>query len=161
MEIRRLVELLHQNELLFAEMYRECARLFPEYRDDFDVFVREEQMHANIFARVASDIASSPENWRIGRVSVRTLEIVQQQINEALAEIRSGKVAPRYAITALRNFEQSMGERAAEKLIETDSEYLKAEIACIRNGFTDHLTRLQELERKIFPISRKEELFKI
>ncbi len=161
MEISRFVELLRQNELLFADMYRECARLFPLFKSDFEVFVGEEEAHATVFARIADDIAANPQNWRPGKVSLKTIEIVQQQINEALAEIRSGKVAPRYAITMLRNFEQGMGERAAEKLLETDSEHLKSQVAGIRNGFTAHLARLQELERKIFPAGSKEKLFEI
>ena len=161
MEISRFVELLRQNELLFADMYRECARLFPLFKSDFEVFVSEEEAHATVFARIADDISANPQNWRPGKVSLKTIEIVQQQINEALAEIRSGKVAPRYAITMLRNFEQGMGERAAEKLLETDSEHLKSQVAGIRNGFTAHLARLQELERKIFPAGSKEKLFEI
>jgi hypothetical protein len=160
-EINQLVELLRQNELLFAELYRECARLFPDYKIEFEEFVSEENAHAAVFAKIAEDIRLHPDNWRMGKVSIKTVEIVQNQINEALAEIRSGRVAPRYAITALRNFEQGMGERAAEKLIETSSEYLKNEVAGIRSGFTGHLQRLQQLERKIFPRSGTEALFEI
>lgn len=161
MEISRFVELLRQNELLFADMYRECARLFPAFKSEFEVFVREEEAHASVFARIADDIAANPQNWRQGKVSIKTIEVIQQQVKEALAEIRSGQVAPRYAITRLRNFEQGMGERAAEQLIETDSKTLKSQVAGIRNSFTGHLTRLQELERKIFPPGSKEKLFEI
>jgi len=160
MEILKIVELLHQNELLIADLYRECARLFPDFKNDFEDFVAEEEAHAGVFARILDDIADFPQNWQPGKISVRTLEVVQQQIKEALAEVRDGRAAPRYAITALRNFEQGMGERAAEKLIETASEHFRYEVACIRNGFVNHLDRLQKLEKKIFPGSNKDELFK-
>ncbi len=161
MEINRLVELLHQNELLFAEMYSECARLFPANKEEFEEFVRDEKAHAAVFSRIAEDIRLHPENWRMGKISVQTIEIVQKQIKEALGEIRSGNTAPRYAITVLRNFEQGMGERAAERLLETDSAKHKSEVSHIRDGFTGHLQKLQELERKIFPLSSKEALFEI
>lgn len=161
MEITNLVELLQANELLFADMYRECIRLFPAFSDEFAVFVREEEAHAALFARIAVDMQTNHGQWRPGKVSIRTLEVVQQQIKDALAEIRSGKVAPRYAITALRNFEQSMSERAVDKILETDSPIFKREVECIRDGFVGHLTRLQELEKKIFPRSAKEDLFEI
>ncbi|HNX75877.1 MAG TPA: hypothetical protein PLM07_02850 [Candidatus Rifleibacterium sp.] len=161
MEIKRFVEVLRQNELLFADMYRECVRLFPAHKEDFEVFVREEEAHACVFARIAADLAAHPANWRMGKVSLRAIEVVQQQIKDALVEIRSGNSAPRYAITMLRNFEQGMGERASEKVLETDSESLQKEVAAIRDGFTGHLTRLQQLEREIFPASDKDKLFEI
>ena len=161
MEIKKIVELLCQNELLFAEIYRECARLFPDFKDDFESFAREEQEHSDMFARMLDDIGKNPGNWRLGKVSVLTIEIVNQQAKEALAEIRGGHTAPRYAITVMRSFEQGMGERSSEKLFETDNELFKSEVAVIRNSFTGHLSRLQELERKIFPRSSREEMFEI
>jgi len=161
MEVKKIVELLCQNESLFAEIYRECARLFPDFKDEFESFASEEQVHADMFARMLGDIGQSPEKWRLGKVSVRTIEIVNQQAKEALAEIRGGRTAPRYAITVMRSFEQGMGERSSEKLFETDNELFKSEVASVRNSFTGHLSRLQELERKIFPRSAKEEMFEI
>lgn len=161
MEVKILAGLLQENELLIADMYRECARFFPDFKDEFMVFVDEEESHARMFARMKEDMELNPGQWRPGRMSVRTLEIVQQQIKHALDEIRSGHVAPRYAITALRNFEQGMSERAADKIFETDSPVFRQEIEGVRDGFVGHLTRLQELEMKIFPRSGKKGFFEI
>jgi len=61
MEILKIVELLHQNELLIADLYRECARLFPDFKDDFEDFVAEEEAHAGVFARISMTSPISPE----------------------------------------------------------------------------------------------------
>ncbi|NCB39380.1 MAG: hypothetical protein EOM80_11490 [Erysipelotrichia bacterium] len=161
MEIQNLVELLRTNELLIADIYRECEKLFPAFKDDFAVFVREEEAHAELFTKITEDFKAGNSQWQKGKVSLITIEIVQKQLKEVLAEIRSGKVAPRYAITALRSFEQGMSERSIEKLITTDSEVFKQATAEINKGFVTHLTRLQELEIKIFPRGDKERIFEI
>ena len=153
MELASIAIVLKQNELLFAQLYQECARLFPDYKKEFETLVAEEEGHAAIIDSIIDEIAENPENWRPGKVSLRTLRLIQQQIKNSLAEVRSGQCAPRYVITSLRSYEQSMSERSFERVLETDVPEFKHLLALIAEGFDAHLKCLQELERKIFKTS--------
>lgn len=150
MELTNIAVILKQNELLFAELYRECARLFPDYAREFESIALEEEGHAEIIASIIEEISNHPENWRPGRVSLQTLQLIQKQIQTTLEEIRSGKCAARYAITSLRSYEQSMSERSVEKILDTDVPEYKNLLSLISEGFDLHLRQLQDLERKIF-----------
>ncbi|EKD82335.1 MAG: hypothetical protein ACD_39C01353G0003 [uncultured bacterium] len=153
MEIANIAVVLKQNELLFADLYRECVKLFPDYAKEFETLALEEEGHAAIVDSVIEEISDHPENWRPGKVSLQTLRFVQQQIRNTLKEIRTGQCAPRYAITALRSYEQGMCERSVEKVLETDVPEFKHLLSLIAEGFSTHLRCLQELERKIFKTS--------
>lgn len=153
MEIASIAVVLKQNELLFADMYRECARLFPDYAKEFAALALEEEGHAAIVDSVIDEISDHPESWRQGKVTLQTLRFIQNQIKNTLKEIRLGECAPHYAITALRSYEQSMCERSAEKVLDTDVPEFKNLLALIAEGFETHLNCLKELERKIFKTS--------
>lgn len=152
-----LAKLLEKNERLFGDLYRECARLFPNHSGEFLSLAREEDHHSQLFQKIITAIEISPDKWKIGKVSVQTVEVLQKQIEETLLEIRSAKVAPRYAITVLRSYEQGLSERKLDRLLLTDDSDFKESIEIICKGFDQHLKRLQDLEIKIFPLDRKNE----
>jgi len=153
MEIVNIAMVLKQNELLFAQLYQECVRLFPDFKNEFEMLVAEEEGHAAIIDNIIKEITDKPENWRPGKVSLRTITVIQEQIQATLAEVKSDQCAPRYVITALRSYEQSMSERAVEKVLDTDVPEFKLQLCLVAEGFTNHLNCLQELEKKIFKTS--------
>ncbi|HAE39709.1 MAG TPA: hypothetical protein DCG57_13910 [Candidatus Riflebacteria bacterium] len=153
MEIASIAVVLKQNELLFADMYRECVRLFPDYAREFEALALEEEGHAAIIDSVIEEISEHPENWRQGKVTLQTLRFIQNQIKATLKEIRQGQCDPHYAITALRSYEQSMCERSVEKALESDVAEFKHLLSLVAEGFATHLRCLQELEHKIFKTS--------
>ncbi|MBU1106606.1 MAG: hypothetical protein KKB51_08080 [Candidatus Riflebacteria bacterium] len=150
MELANIAVVMKQNELLFAQLYQECARLFPDFKKEFETLAAEEEGHAAILDSIIEEIADRPENWRPGKVSLQTLRIIQEQIQDTLLEVKTGQCAPRYAITALRSYEQSMSERSVEKVLETDVPDFQDRLALVTQGFDTHLKCLQDLERKIF-----------
>lgn len=150
MELANIAIILKQNELLFAELYRECVRLFPDYAKDFESLALEEEGHAAIIDSIIEEISEHPENWRPGKVSLQTLQLIHGQARATLADIRSGNCAARYAITSLRSYEQGMSERSVENVLATDVPEYKQLLGLISEGFVLHLKYLQDLERRIF-----------
>lgn len=150
MELTNIAVTLKQNELIFAEFYRECAKLFPDYASSFESIALEEEGHAAIIDSIIEEISNHPERWRQGKVSLQTLQLIQKQMKTNLEEVRSGKCAARYAITSLRSYEQSMSERSVEKILDTDVPEYKILLSLISEGFDLHLKSLQDLERRIF-----------
>lgn len=150
MELTILAGLLRMNELAAASLYRECARLFPDFAAEFEHLACEEDFHAAVLQGVAVEINENPQNWREGKVSCRTVQLLNDNLQQALQELRSGKVNPRYGITVLRSFEQSMSERAVSGMLINDSAGLVNDLRVIDEGFSQHLTSLCELEKRIF-----------
>lgn len=150
MELANLAVVLKQNELLVADLYHECARLFPNYSQKFEELAQEEEGHAAIIDSVIDDIVENPQNWRPGKVSLQTLRIIQQQLKDQLTEVKSGACSSRYALTFLRSFEQGMTERSVEKVLETDEPRCQNLMSVFSEGFSMHNSCLQELEKKIF-----------
>lgn len=150
-QLSRMIAVLKQNEELFAALYREGSRLFPDAAEEFERIAREEEGHASLFANIQSDLAAHPDRWRLGRITLETCEGMQTRIKTVLEEVRQGKAAPRYLLTSLASLEQSMVERALHKIIETDEPRLADALRHISQGFTDHFKRLQDLEARLFP----------
>jgi len=151
MELANIAVVLKQNELLVAELYRVCKKLFPDYSREFETLALEEEGHAAIIDSLIEEIAEKPEEWSPGKVSLQTLRLIQDQLKNTLAEVRSGSCSSRYALTALRSFEQSMCERSAERALVTEVPEYKHLLALFAEGFDNHLRCLQDLEKKIFP----------
>ncbi len=150
MELTILAGLLRRNELAAASLYRECARLFPDFAEEFEHLACEEDFHAAVLQGVAGEIDENPQNWREGKVSCRTIQVLNDHLQQTLQELRSGKVDPRYGITVLRSFEQSMSERAVAEMLINESAVLANDLRVIDDGFSQHLTCLRELEKRIF-----------
>ncbi|PKL49227.1 MAG: hypothetical protein CVV42_06785 [Candidatus Riflebacteria bacterium HGW-Riflebacteria-2] len=150
MELANIAVVLKQNELLVAELYRECKKLFPDYSKDFESLALEEEGHAAIIDSIIEDIADKPEEWKPGKVSLQTLRVIQAQLKKTLSEVRSGEFAPHYALTALRSFEQSMCERSVERTLVTEVPEFQHLLGLFAEGFVTHNRFLQELEKKIF-----------
>lgn len=150
MELAAVADLLRTNELLVSRLYLECARLFPEYGVEFSVLAREEEFHASVLTDIIREISADPGLWRLGKISGQTILLLQSNLKQALEDLITGKVAPRYGITVLRSFELGMSERmVGNVLINENPEALK-QLSIIDNGFSDHLKRLQDLEKRIF-----------
>jgi len=150
MELANIAVVLKQNELLVADLYRECKRLFPDYSKDFETLALEEEGHAAIVDSLVEEIAEKPDDWKPGKVSLQTLRFVQDQLKKTLSEVRSGECAPRYVLTFLRTFEQSMCERSAERALVTEVPEFKHLLNVFAEGFDNHLRCLQNLEKKIY-----------
>lgn len=150
MELTVLTGLLRRNELAAASLYRECARLFPDFSAEFERLACEEDFHAAVLHGVAGEIDKNPQLWRAGKVSCQTLQLLNDHLQQALQDLRSGRVNPRYGITVLRSFEQSMSERAVSEMLINDTAGFATDLRVIDDGFSQHLTLLRELEKRIF-----------
>ena len=45
-QLDELIRLMRENELALSALYETCAGLFPEHRDAWTAFSKEEQLHA-------------------------------------------------------------------------------------------------------------------
>ncbi|HNV69931.1 MAG TPA: hypothetical protein PKO06_09550 [Candidatus Ozemobacteraceae bacterium] len=151
METRKIALALKENEELLASFYRVCIKLFPSAATEFERLAMEEDGHAQLFAKVIVDIDRHPDAWRPGKISLTTLTLIGAQIRRAMEEAVSGASAPRYALTFLRSAENSLGERHLEQALLTDNQEMSGYLQHVNGAFSQHLKRLDELERKLFP----------
>lgn len=152
---------LRDIELLFEQLYLECTKLFPQHSSDFAQLALEEREHADALEKIIDIIDKEPDRCRCGVVTSKTLKLISNDIKKLLKEIREGQVAPRYLITRLRGFEQTMIERSVDKILIFDDDRCVPLINIVKDGFDAHLAFLQKLEITIFPKSDKEKLFEI
>lgn len=157
MEAAVIANLLRKNELLVARLYLECARLFPDFSDDFKRLASEEEFHAAVFNDIMADIATSPGNWKVEKISALTVDILHQHLTAAINDVVSGKAAPRYAITILKSFEQGMTERAVSRILICSDSNQSGNLAIIDDSFKEHYMRLLNIEKRIFGDDRSDE----
>lgn len=160
MDLTTLANLLRSNELIVAALYRECAVLFPAFADDFVKLASEEEFHASLLTNVVAEISLNPQSWRAGKISIQTVNVLHEHLLQVLNELRSGKVDPRYGITMLRSFEQSMSERSVATMLIDISGNSDNNLQIIDDAFSSHSKRLQDLESKIFGRNEISEYFK-
>lgn len=161
MSPRAIAVQLRDIELLLEQLYLECTKLFPRYSTGFARLAFEEREHANSLEKIIETIDKEPDRCRCGTMSSETIGIVGNDIQRLLKDVREGLVAPRYVITRLRGFEQTMIERSVDKILIFDDEKSVSLISKITEGFDTHLAFLQKLEIAIFPKSDKEKQFEI
>jgi len=160
MESALIASLLQKNELVVARLYSECARLFPKFCRDFEQLATEEEFHAAVFSDIIVEIESAPGDWQVNKISSKTAELLNRHLNEALEEIAGGHVAPRYALTVLKSFEQSMTEMAAAKILVYSGQKSGINLTVIDDSFPGHYKRLIDLEKQIFGENQADQLFK-
>ncbi len=160
METLAIADLLRENELAVASLYRECARLFPQVAADFSLLAEEEEFHASLFGRVMKQIETCPESWKTSKITRQTVEVLHKYLQQTLEEVISGKVAPRYALTALKSFELGMTEKRVGSMLVCLAVDCDEDISLIDQGFDRHLKKLFELETKIFGKDSHAEHFK-
>ena len=152
---------LRDIELLFEQLYIECTRLFPLYSNDFAQLALEEREHADALEQIIDLIVKEPNCCRCGAMTSETIGLIAYDVKSLLKEVRAGKGAPRYVLTRLRGFEQTMIERSIDRILVFNNENCIPLITKVKDGFDNHLAFLQQLETMIFPKSDKEKLFEI
>lgn len=160
MEAAVIARLLRKNELEVARLYLECARLFPGFGGDFEKLAAEEEFHAAVLSGILSEIETSPGDWQVDKVTSQTLELLNRNLCEALENVATGRVAPRYALTVLKSFEQSMTEMVVSKILVCSMQNQSGALSVIDDSFSGHYKRLTDLERIIFGENQVDELFK-
>lgn len=149
MEVLGLAATLKKNELLMGELYAECQKLFPQHEQAFRLLELEEKGHAFLLDEIIENCKSCPQNWKMGKMSRVTAELISIKLAEAIEEIRSGKASPKYAITFAISTELSLSEKDyGRALIPTDEKFLVS-LKKLAEGFADHYKKLQELEKSI------------
>jgi rubrerythrin len=150
MEILDLVKVLKSNELLLAELYHECQRLFPDHKADFEELQSEEEGHAFLVDQIYQDIKENPDEWKPGKLSLVSAQNVNSRIRETLKEIREGKASSRYAITFAMSMELSMSEKNFAQILVAENPAFKMIFKSLDEGFVHHYSILQKIEKQIF-----------
>ncbi len=149
MEILEIARTIKQNELLMAQLYAECARLFPEHADEFRNLELEEIGHAHLVEEIIEDIENEPQSWVPGSMSLATIKLISKQIQENLEDIRQGKVSARYAITYALSTELSLSEKDFGNVLKNIDGKFQVPMQTLACGFKGHYQRLKKLEKQL------------
>lgn len=149
METIQLATTLRENELLIGEIYQVCQKLFGSHEKEFRNLQLEEEGHAFLLEEMISDMEKDPSNWRLGKVSLVTAKFINQRLRENLEEIKSGSVAPKYAITFAISMELSHSEKDFSRVFVCDNDRFTEAFKKLEEGFKDHYKRLLEIEKDL------------
>lgn len=149
MEVLEVARIIQQNELLMAQLYAECARLFPAHADEFRNLELEEIGHAHLVDEIIKDIQASPDSWALGSISLLTIRLISKQLQENIEEIRQGKVSARYAITYALSTELSLSEKDFGNALKNTDGKFKVPMQTLACGFNGHYQRLKKLEKQL------------
>ncbi|GAB4272785.1 MAG: hypothetical protein Kow0029_11840 [Candidatus Rifleibacteriota bacterium] len=145
-----LAKILRENELLIGDLYGECSRLFPDYSEKFRNLQLSEQGHAFLLEKILDDMRLNPNNWQPGKLSLKTAQLINDCIKQALKEIKEDKVAPRYALTFAKSIELSLSEKEFSKIFITNDTEFKKALSELENGFKQHFADLLNIEDEVF-----------
>lgn len=123
-----------------ATLFENLERALADY-----YLARQETGHAEIFARVRQSIAESPTHWTRGRFAPQTLKILLADVTSRLAQLRTGAMAPAYALNFIQDVESSLIESRIGEAFQTRDPELARLLDAVQQETTQHRDVLRSI----------------
>lgn len=144
-DLTALIELFIQNELLFAEYYAECAKLFPQNAQKFETLNKHEKIHAAIFEKIKQSVEANPDKWTKGDFHISTLKIVVEDVQEKIEQLKSGKLKKEFIISYAADLEKSLIEKNFFKALKTSIKEFEIFFEKLENETANHQKLLENI----------------
>jgi len=128
-----LVDLFIENETAMHRYYEVCATRFSESGAVFSHLARQEAEHADLFRKVRASIEEKPELWSLGRYHPQTVRVTMNEVQGQIREIVEGRTNRFYAVTFIRDVEQSLIESDLANAFETSLQDMRSRIVIVQN----------------------------
>ncbi|HOD42922.1 MAG TPA: hypothetical protein PKW98_21150 [Candidatus Wallbacteria bacterium] len=144
-DLTALLDLFIENELLFAEYYGECARIFPEKSHNFDTLARHEKIHAAIFEKIKRSVIENPDKWSKGDFHISVLKIVVEDVKEKISQLKEGKLKKDFIISYAADLEKSLIEKNFFRALKTSIKEFEIFFEKLQNETANHQKLLEGL----------------
>ena len=136
---------LAEFELALAGMYRACSEQWAQDRPLFDGLEQAEVDHAECMRRISGLLAACPERYSTGRpLTAAAARCQVDYVVARTAEFRSGAVAQRTALLAMREIERSILETRFFEIVKTDDPEYHELAGRLRRETQEHVSMLEQ-----------------
>ena len=148
-----VIEFLIQHEEAIGQLYKAYAEKFPNKKDFWTAFCKEELDHASWLKRLRPKVEKGLFEFNEGRFE---LEIVKKSINNIKDKTRKaegGRITYTEALSIALEIEDALLESKFCEVYKTDSEELNQLLRGLEDSYKEHRNRLKETIDTISPIS--------
>jgi rubrerythrin len=119
-----ILELLAENEVAVARLYRAYAEKFPRRKDFWNTLVREEIQHSRWIQKLSTG-THAPVQIKEDRFDVAVFQISFDYLEDKLAQAKSEDLSHKEALATALDIETGMFERGYFEVFEGDDPELR------------------------------------
>jgi len=136
---------LAEFEQSLSDMYRACGELWAEDAPMWDHLKQSELGHVECMRQISAMLSERPERFAPGRPLTAAATRCQiDYVAARTAEFRTGSVARRTALLAMREIERSILETRFYEIVVTEDEEYHALAARLLEETVQHFDMLEE-----------------
>ena len=138
-----ILEALKEHELALAELYEVYADNFPEYKDFWTKFSREEIQHADWINTIQTRVEESPEDFVVERFATGVVENSIEYIKKLANTARQTDMLLINALSTAVYLEQALIEKKYFEAFEGDSLQIKKTLSLLAQSTQKHYEKLR------------------
>jgi rubrerythrin len=142
------IGLMAAHESALAELYRTCARQFPEHQDFWSRLAEDEVRHARWVAGFADDVKRGTAEVNPGRFESESMLASLDAVKERRAEAQTGEPSLLDALSSAKKFEDELIESRYFEIFDEDAPGLKALLRRLQAETLVHRRRVTEAWEK-------------
>ncbi len=141
----KIIELLIQQELLIAELYRFFSILYPGTRDFWNDLAREEMEHATWIEYFFNKTQSSEIVFREEQLKTYTADSFVKYLQDNISKVKERAPTQQAAFALAMNIENSLLVRKIFDRFESSDKELEMLIRKLQEGLTEHRKRIEKM----------------
>ena len=138
----KILEAMKEHELALAELYEVYADKFPEYKDFWTKFSREEYQHADWINTLQTRFEESTEDFVIERFPIGAVENSTEYVKKLAVTTRQSDMLLINALSTAVHLEQALIEKKYFEVFEGDSAKTKKILSLLAQSTQKHYEKL-------------------
>ena len=139
----KILEAMKEHELALAELYEVYAEKFPEYKDFWATFSREEIQHADCINTLQTIVEESTEDFVVERFKIGAIENSTQYVKNLADTARQSDISLINALSTAVYLEQALIEKNYFDVFESDNAQTKQILSLLARSTQKHYEKLR------------------
>jgi 1,2-phenylacetyl-CoA epoxidase catalytic subunit len=148
----QILDILHEIELIVAELYRRFSHSFVEDRVFWENLSQDEESHAVMVIELKNTLLKNGAPFELGKINLLALSTYRQGVESQLGRLQRGELRRQNAFFIARDFEKTLIERRFYESIRSENPEYRAVQEKIRKETEFHLQKLENYIRTLFPL---------
>jgi 1,2-phenylacetyl-CoA epoxidase catalytic subunit len=147
----QILDILHEIELLVAELYKRFSRSFLQDRVFWENLSQDEEGHAVMVIELKNTLLKNGSPFELGKINIPALSTYRQGMESQLGRLQRGELRRQNAFFIARDFERTLIENRFYDSIHSENPEYRAIQEKIRKETEFHLQKLENYIRTLFP----------
>ena len=145
----KILEAMKEHELALAELYAVYADKFPEYKDFWTEFSREEIQHADYIKTLQTIAEKSSEDFVVERFAVETVERSTEYVKGQVNKASQSDILLINALSTALYLEQALIEKKYFEVFQSDNPQTKQILSLLEQETRRHYERLYTVLKEL------------